>query len=216
MGCLKQIVVQIGCLVVLAVLVVCLFVYRDQVAALYRRVRHLPPHETTRFVPPVQRDAGTAKDALDRLSRPGGPAYVDLSAGQVAALIRERLGSAEPRRSVDSIQVAFVNDEARVRGIVDLSQVPRSALGPLAGALDRRQPVTLGGAFAADSAGRLLWTVNSLTVGDFPFPKSTIGALLRSLRVRDVEGRTVRLPLDHRIGDASVRQGSLRLYRFER
>lgn len=218
-GCLRQLFVQIGCLVVLVAAVVLGFLYRDQLGAIYRHIRHLPPPaEEAHFVPPAVGAAGVpaARAALARLAEPGGPAWIDLSPAQVGALLEERLRSTGQRGAVDSLSVAFVGDEARVRGIVDLSGVPRGALGPFAGSLDRHQPVMLGGIFSADSAGRVWWSVTRLVVGDFPFPRGTIGAVLRQLHVPELAGSAIPLPLHERVGDATVRQGALRLYRYSR
>lgn len=214
MGCLKQIVVQIGCLVVLVALIVLGFVYRDQLGAVYRRVRGLPPAPAAEtYVMPGPEARPAARRSLEQLGRRGGPEYVDLTPAELAALVEERLGPSA--RVVDSISVALVEPEVRVRGSVDMSKVPRGALGPFSGALNRREPVTISGVFDADSTGRLLLTVTGITVGDFPFPRSTLGAVLRALSVPGTEGRTVPIPVAERVGDARVRGGVLRLYRFE-
>ncbi len=217
-GCLRQLFVQIGCLVVLLALVVLGFLFRDQLGAVYRRLRHQPPPaEAAQYVAPAPAAGLAAAHAtLARLNQRGGPAWVDLSAAQVGALIEERLTSAGQRGAVDSLAVAFTGEEARVRGVVDLSGVPRSVLGPFVGSLDRRQPVTLGGIFSADSAGKVWWTVTRLVVGDFPFPRGTIGAVLRQLHVPELNGSALPLGLHEPVGDAAVRQGALRLYRYSR
>lgn len=213
MGCLRQLFAQIGCAVVLVAMLVLGWVFKDQLAAVYRRARHLPPPAVTEtYVLPDSAAHPTARAALGRLGRAGGPAYVDLTAGEVAALVQSQLGSGAP---VDSVRVAFTDTEVKVRASADLSQLPRGALGPFAGAMEGRQPVALSGTFSADSAGRLLLTVTSLSVGDFPFPRSTIGAVLRAMRVPGASGRTVPVPLEQRVGDVRIVNGTLRLYRAE-
>lgn len=214
MGCLRGLLAQIGCLVVLVLLLVLGYVFRDQVGALYRSFRNLPPPEES--APYVAPDSGGREGVtrgLDLLARGGAGDYMDIPPGQIAAIIDARLGAAG-RRVVDSVRVALVAPEVRVRASVDLARVPRGALGPFAGAMDGRQPVVIGGEFGADSTGRLLLTVQSLTVGTFPFPRGTIGAVLRALNVEGVEGRTVPVPMEQRVGDARVRGRVLRLYRF--
>ena len=213
MGCLRRIFVQVGCLVVLVALAVLGFIYREQLAAVYRRLRREPPPpERAAFAAPERGGADTARAALEHLARPGGPAYVDLTAGQVAALIEARLAGRQ--HVVDSLEVALLTGAARVRAVADLAQLPRNALGPFGGALDRREPVALDGTFAADSAGRVWWTVTGLTIGDFPFPRGTIGAVLKALDVPGLADRAVPLPLEHPVGDVTVRAGRLRLYRY--
>lgn len=216
MGCLRSFFAQIGCAVVLVLLLIVGYVFRDQLGAIYRGLRHQPPPADTEVY--VRADSG-ARAGLDRkldsLERGGAGDYMDFTAGQIAAAIEQQLGAGGRRRAVDSVRVAFVDPEVRVRASLDMSRVPHGALGPFAGAVDGRQPIIIGGEFSADSAGRLLLTVTSLTVGTFPFPRSTIGAVLRSLGIPDARGRTVPVPLDRRVGDARVRGQALRLYRYE-
>lgn len=211
MGCLKSMLTQIGCAVVLVALLVVGWMFRDQLGAVWRKVRNAPPPAVTETYTGVDSAARPAA-TLERLGRRSGPAYVDLTAGEVAALVSEQLGPG--RRVVDSVRVAFVENEVRVRASADLSQLPRGALGPFGGAMEGRQPVMFGGTFVADSAGRLLLTVSQLSVGDFPFPRGTIGAVLKALRVPGVAGRTVPIPMEQRVGDVRIMDDKLRLYRY--
>jgi hypothetical protein len=219
MGCLRQIVVQIGCLVVLVAALVFGFLYREQIAAVYRRVFDKPVPAAADSASYALAGAGDSVDVgrtLTQLGRSRGPAYVSFTAPQVASIIEQRLGSA--RGVVDSVRVLFAEPEVRVRASLDMARVPRDALGglgPFRGAMEGRQPVLIGGLFSADSAGRLLLTVTSLEVGGFPFPRGTIGAVLRALDVPDVRGRTLAVPIEQRVGEAAVRGNSLRLYRYE-
>lgn len=212
MGCLRALFVQIGCLVALVAAAVFGFIYREQVVAVYRRLRGLPPPavEVT-WTPPGPGDADRAAATLGRLAGRGGPAYVDLTAGELAALIEAGLRRA-PRRLVDSVAVGLAAGEILVRGVVDLTQVPPRLLGPLAGGLGRHEPVRIGGTLAADTAGAVWWTITVLQVRDFPFPRSTIPALLRALRVEAREA-AVELPLPAPVGDARVDARRVRVYR---
>jgi hypothetical protein len=73
--------------------------------------------------------------------------------------------------------------------------------------------VSAGGPLAADSAGRLLWTVTSLRVREFPFPRSTIAAVLRSLGVTLADDGAIALPVPAAVGDVRVSPERVRLYR---
>jgi hypothetical protein len=181
-GCLKALFVQIGCLLVLLAGAVLAFIYREQLWDLYRRARGLPPRVDMVFVAPAPGGADAARRSLRELARSGGPAFVDLSAAELAALVDEEL-SRVPRRAFDSVEIGLGEGEARLRGLLDLSGVPRRLLGPLAQGFERRERVTAGGPLSVDSAGGVVWTGTSLSVRDFPFPRSTIPAILRALGV---------------------------------
>ncbi len=214
MGCLRSLFAQIGCAVVLLAFLLLGYVFRDQVGATYRRIRHLPPPPVTEvYQLPDSGDRAAVQRKLDTMYGSRGMASMDFSAGQIAAIIEAQLGAG--RRAIDSVQVAFVEPEVRVRASLDMARVPRGALGPFAGSLEGHQPVAIAGQFHADSAGRLILTVTALSVADFPFPRGTIAAVLRALRVPDVSGRSLPVPLDQRVGGVEVRGRTLRLFRYE-
>ena len=213
MGCLRKLFVQIGCLIFFLALLVVGFIYREQVTAIYRRLRGLPPPlETTVFLPPATGGAARARESLRRLAGREGLAYVDLTAGDIAALVDGELGRA-PRRAFDSVAVGLTADALRLRGVLDLREVPRGLLGPLASGMSGREPVTAGGPLSVDSTGRVLWTLTSLKVRDFPFPRGTIPAILRSLRIPGVEEGALPIPVGERVGDVRVSPTGVRLYR---
>jgi hypothetical protein len=211
MGCLRTIVFQIGCLVLLVALAFFGWVYREQTMDLVRRLRGLPPTTDVVFVMPAASPA-EGQAALDRLAQRGGPAYVDLSAAEVGALIDAAMARTG-RRVVDSVGVALLEDELRLRGSLDLSGIPRNALGPFASALGQREPLVIGGPLAVDSAGRLVMRVTTLRVKDFPFPRSTIPALVRQLRLPGAEGNAIPVPGMPGVGDVRVTPAHVRFYR---
>ncbi len=211
MGCLRSLIAQVGCLVVLVALVFFGWVYREQVADVVRRLRGQPPKADVVWVQPAA--SGTeAQDRLAVLARRGGPAYVDLTAAEIGALLDAALARTG-RRVVDSVRVGLLADELRIGGSLDLSGIPRSALGPLQGALGAREPMVIGGPLAVDSAGRLIMQVTTLRVRDFPFPRSTIGALVRQLRIPGAEGAAVPVPGIAGVGDVRVTAERVRFYR---
>jgi hypothetical protein len=204
--------VQLGCLVLLVAALLFGFIYREQVMALYRKLRGLPAEPEVAYVLPAAGSAQGARRTLERLAEPGGPAYVDLSASDLAALLDAELGRA-PRRGLDSIAVGVGGDLVHLRAVVDLGRVPERVLGPLAPHIRGWQPVAAAGTLAADSAGRLWWTITRLSVSEFPFPRSTIPALLRELDVPGLEGASVPVPVPAGVGDARVTAEGVRAYR---
>jgi hypothetical protein len=211
-GCLRQLFVQVGCVVLVLAGAALAFVYREQLADVYRRLRGEPAPVEVVYVVPEPGGARAAVRALEQLARPRGPAFVDLSAGQLAALIDDLLSRAG-RRVFDSVQVALGNDEVRVKGSLDVREVPRNLLGPLRGAIGPFEPLAVGGPLAVDSAGRVRWRITSLSIRDFPFPRSTLPALVRQLRIPDATDGSVPIPDAGTVGDVRVAPAGVRLYR---
>lgn len=212
MGCLRNVLAGIGCLVVLLAAAVVGFIYRDRLAHLYRKVRGMSEPAPAVYVLPSPGGARRAEAALRDLARRGGPAYVDLTADELAALIDRELARA-PRRVFDSVAVALGVQHVLVKGSLDVSGLPQRLLGPLAEGLGRHEPILAGGRLAAGPDGRLRWTVDQLTIRDFPFPRSVIPAIIRSLSIPDARDASVPIPLPVPVGDVRVSASGVRLYR---
>jgi hypothetical protein len=216
MGCLKAIFVQVGCLVLLVAAAVLGFLYRRQVWDTYRRFRgEKPAAAAAGFVAPAPQGGARAADALARLGRRGGPAYVDLTAAEIAALLDRDLVRGS-NRVFDSVEVALDSNVVLVRGQLDLSRLPRDFLGPLAGSFGGREPVEAGGALVAAPGGAVRWKPDRLRIRDFPFPRRVIPALLRSLHVAAPGDSGLALPGLRGVGDVRVTPDRVRLYRLER
>jgi len=214
MSCVKSAFAGIGCLVVLGAAAAAGFVYRDQLAALYRRVRGVPEPTPAVYVSPTPGAAAQAETSLERLTRRGGAAWVDLTAAQLAALIEQELaGGRGPNRVLDSIAVALGDQHVRVRGSLDVSMLPRRLLGPLAQGLARREPVVAGGTLSAQPDGRVVWTIDELRIREFPVPRSVIPAILRAMSLPAGNGAAVPIPLPAGVGDVRVSPAGIRVYR---
>jgi len=216
MGCLKALFVQVGCLVLLVAAAVLAFLYRKPLWDAYHRWRGGKPPAVVAYAAPPADAAGarTASDALARLTRAGGPAYVDLTAADVAALLDRDLVRAS-RHVFDSVSVALDSNTVLVKGVLDLSLLPKDFLGPFSGSLNGREPVEAGGALLAGSGGTLRWAPDRLRIRDFPIPRRGIPVLLRALHVEAAQGG-VTLPGVTGVGDVRVTPERVRLYRLER
>ncbi len=212
MGCLKNVLAGIGCLVVLLAAAVAGYLYRDRLAHLYRHLRGLPEAPALVWVRPDSGGASRAEAALRALANRGGPAYVDIPPGELAALIDRELARV-PRRVFDSVAVALADGQVLVRGKLDVSQLPKRLLGPLSEGLGRYEPVVAGGRLAAGPDGRVRWTIEELKIRDFPFPRTTIPAIIRSFDVSDVHDAAVPIPLPVAVGDVRVSESGVRLSR---
>ena len=207
MGCLRR----LGCLVLLVVAVAAAFLYRDRLAAVYRRIRGVRAPAPVVFTPPAPGAAGQAEDALGRLQRPGGPAYVDLTAAQLAGLLQRQLAPG-PRPVLDSVAVALDTGRVEVRGSLDVSVLPKALLGPLAAGLGAREPVTAGGTLAV-TGGQAWWTIDALRIGDLPMPRAAVSRLLKAMDVPGARGAAIPLPLPAGVGDVRVSPSGVRAYR---
>jgi len=208
MGCLRR----LGCLVLLlAAALVAGFLFRDRLAALYHRLRGSRAAAPVAYAAPAPGSAARAGAALDGLTRRGGPAYVDLSAAELAGLVAREV-SPGPRPVLDSVAVALDSGRVEVRGSVDVAVVPREVLGPLAGGLGARQRVTAAGTLSV-AEGQVWWTVDAVHIGDLPVPHAAIPRLLRALGLPGLRGAAIPLPLAAGVGDVRVTPAAVRLYR---
>ncbi len=217
MGCLKAVVVRVLSMIVLVALLILGWTYRAEIMAYVDAFRG---HRKAEYVPPAPRApagglpsaSSNPASALARLGEPGGPAYVDLTAADLAGIVTQSLGT-EGQQVFDSVQVALLENEVRVRGSLDLKRVPRSLLGPFASVLGDREPAAIGGPLSVDGAGRLVLTVTYFAVKDFPFPRNMIPRLMREARIPGAEDASIPLPLTTPIGDVRVTPEHLRFYR---
>ncbi|MFI5280088.1 MAG: hypothetical protein ACHQU1_06320 [Gemmatimonadales bacterium] len=209
-GCLKAMAVRVGCAVLFTAACVFVILFHTEIWDYYKAWRGNPAQL---YTPPAVGGDARARSAFEQLGRRGGPAYEDLTAGDVAALVSRALEEAGGRRVLDSIKVALLQNEIRVQGVLDLSSVPRSTLGPLASVLGDKEPASIGGPLSADSSGGLVLTVTYLRLREFPFPRSTIPRILRAARVPGAFGARVPLPGTAAIGDVRVSPSGMRLYR---
>jgi hypothetical protein len=211
-GCLKNVLAGVGCLVVLLAALVVGYVYRDDLAHLYRRVRGIPERSPLIYATPSAEAAQRAEVALAQLSRRDGPRYVELTADQLAALIDRELARG-PSRVFDSIAVALADSQVLVKGSLDVSQLPRRLLGPWSGNLGRYEPVVARGRLAAAPDGRVLWSIEQLKLGDLALPRTVIPAIIRSLGAAEARDASVPIPLPVRVSDVRVNASGVRLYR---
>lgn len=215
MGCLRALFVQVGCLALFVVAALLGFLYRDTLWEAYRRYRGTGPAAAAVYVAPAAGGARHAEEQLARLGRRGGPAYVDLSAAAVAGLLDRELVQASGG-VFDSVGVSLDSNVVLVRGLLDLSRIPRGVLGPFAGSFTGRERLEAGGALLAGPGGSLRWQPTRLAVKDFPFPRRTIPPLLRALHLAVGADGALALPGVGGVGDVRVSRERVRLYRLER
>lgn len=212
MGCLKGALTGIGCLVVLLAAAAAAYLYRDRLAHLYRHLRGAPEPAPVVYVLPSPGGAARAEAALRQLARAGGPAYVDIAPGDLAALLDRELAQGTSR-VFDSVSVALGEQRLLVKGSLDVSGLPRRLLGPLSEGLGRREPVVAGGPLSAGPDGRIRWTIDKLAIREFSFPRSVIPAIIRSFHIAAAKDASVPIPVPAAIGDVRVSPSGVRAYR---
>lgn len=201
----------LGCLVVVVAALLIGALYHREILDLVDRWRGKPGAVFAPAAPPAAAHLDPAA-ALASLGRPNGPPYVDLTAADLATLVQAAL-TRERAHAFDSVQVALLDNEVRVRGSIDLHDVPRSTFGPFANLIGEREPAAIGGPLSVDSAGQLLLTVTSLKVGQFPLPRATIPRILAAAHLPGARDASVPLPVGQRFGDVRVSPAAVRLYK---
>lgn len=162
--------------------------------------------------------AERGRQSLARLTRPKGPAYVAMTAGEFAGALLDSLGAQLPA-SADSVQVRAEGSEFQVRASVRLGDVGgRAVLGPLAAMVGDRERLTLGGTLEPTAVpGVAQFKLTRVKVGDFAVPSAVVPRLVKALKRTpttpgvEISALPVRLPAG--VGDIRVAQGKVTLYR---
>ena len=216
-GCLKR----VGCVVVL------LMMLALAVAAWFGRDFWLPmlpfgprAAQTTgaAWEAPTPQGALRADAALKRLQVRNGPAYANISAGDMIAYVLKEFARNMPS-STDSIRTAVVGDRLHVRARVRTADLGGQAvLGPLAWLLDsERERVEFGGTLHVIRPGLTEYQVKTFKVREFALPPSLIPTLIRQIsrdpRPSDVAPDGLPLTTPPYIGDVRVAGGRITIYR---
>ena len=213
-GCLGR----LGCLILLAILAVCGWFTRS---LWYPHVRAFivsaPPTHTLAWAP-ITADAGKAGERLAaRLVERRGPVYATLSPAEFASWQLEPaikiLGS-----SADKPEAAVHGDTLMVRANVAVSELgDPKALGPLAGMLDGRQPVLIGGLLSMVSPKLVGLRVTNITVNELRLPSGLVDRIVARISVKQRSDSLARgviaLPAPPGVADVRVSNGKVVLYK---
>ncbi|MBI2407137.1 MAG: hypothetical protein HYV19_02385 [Gemmatimonadetes bacterium] len=213
-GCLGR----IGCLILLVVLAVGGWYTQSW---WYPRVRAMvvatPPAATVAWSPISADQATTASRAVSRLGERSGPAYASLTPAQFAALQLEPamkiLGS-----SAGNPEASISGDTLLLRANVAVTELgdPKS-LGPLAGMLDGRQPVLIGGRLSMVQPGVIGLHVTQMTVKELRLPGGLIDRIVRRISVRQrtdsLAPGVIAMPAPAGVADVRVANGKVVLYK---
>ena len=218
-GCFRR----LGCLVFLIVLAFLAWFNRDRLEAIYRRYAGDPPADSTivrtpgGWEPLTADKAARGQRAVEALSRPRGPAYTTLTAGEASSYIFLALSKQLPASSED-ISSSIKDDRLYVRASIALKDLGAArALGPLAGLLGTRDTVQLGGSMRVLRPGVGEFQVKDVKIGSFPVPSAIIPRLIKAMRRGDmpegISDDALPMTLPIYIGDIRIADGRITVYR---
>jgi hypothetical protein len=222
-GCFRR----LGCLVFLLILGVIAWFNRDRLEAIYRRYAgDHPPTETSGSATPAtggwealtSDKAARGQTAVQSLSTPRGPAFVNLSAGEASSYIFLAVAKQLPASSED-VTSSIRNDRLYVRANVALKDFGGSkVLGPLAALLGDRDTVQLGGTIKVLRPGMGEFQVKDIKFGSFPVPDAVIPRLVKAIRKGEMpqglSANALPMALPTYIGDVRIANGRITVYKL--
>ncbi len=218
-GCLKDTLAGVGCFTLLVIGGVLGWHYRAQVAGLYHSFRGddrppahagAPADSAAATGRPSTEALEAARAKWDDMARRDGPAYLRLTASELAALIAQGLGPAG-RAALDSIQVTLGEDRFTFRASLKMDLLGKGLLGPLAEVLGAREPVSVSGPARVAAVGAVAWEPDSFVVRSFPLPRSAVPRLVNKLTGRPDGVVPINVPPT--VGDLHIRPDGVTFYR---
>ena len=205
---------RLGCLFLILVAGAYAYLTRDRWIA---RVTGGTDSTTVTWQPVTDPGAKEAEQALAALQRKDGPAYVTMSAAELAALMVASTGHRLPA-SLDSVEAAVIDETVRVRARVRLDDIRGlDALGPLAGVLGNTERIEFTGTMAVLRPGLGEFRVASVKIRDFQLPRAAVPRLLArldsSVRPEGVSPDGIAITIPDYIGDVRIARGEITLYK---
>ena len=209
MGCLAR----LGCLIMLAILAVVGWFTRSM--WLPERFRTSAPMAEATWQPISTAGANRARTAMTKLSKPRGPVYQTVSAGDVASLALSE-AAVNTNGVADSLAAKIVGDRMYMQANANMAPV-KGKLGPLGSMLKNREHVELSGKFLVVKPGMGAFVVHSARVGDVTIPEGMIprvvDQVVRTQRPQGLPPNALPLPLPSYIGDIRIANGRVNLYK---
>ncbi len=215
-GCFRNLFAGVGCVAVLVVGGFAAWEYRAHLDDWYRwtaaRVRRVvagrPPTSAGGVASAAALRAAQRKESA--MARPDDPAYVVLTADEVASLIAVRLEPL-PRTALDSLQVVLADGRFGLAAQLSTEGLSAAALGPLAEFVGPTQPVRLAGPVRILGRGRLGWEPDEVVIRAIPLPRAAVTRLVEHL-TGDARGVFI-ITVPETVGDVRVRVDGVTFYR---
>lgn len=211
-GCLKT----IGCATLLLVVAGIAWISRD---------RWYPKLRDGRTIEMVESSVDTlspsgaqrAEESIRSLGLPRGPAYVNITAADLASLIVREAGrgNALPLKGVTA---SVIGDRLALRGTLDVRQLrAQGGLGPLGALLGDEETVELRGTLHILRPGLAEFRVESFKARDLAIPSAAIPTLLSQFRrgqtPAGLSDNGIPFPVPPYIGDVRIANGRVTLYK---
>ena len=212
MGCIAR----IGCLVLLVCLAFGAWITRDR---WMHKITGSPTVTSTgpRWEPLSPTAGAAGKRKLDDLAKPSGPVFTNLSASEVASYVFQTVARTIPA-SADSAEAAVIGDALYVRAIVPVRDIAGTGvLGPLAGLLNDRERLQLGGGFRVIQPGLSEFEVREIKLRDFKVPTGAIPRLVHQIshgtRPAGVAPNAIPVTTPRSLADVRIANGRVTLYK---
>lgn len=153
-----------------------------------------------------------AKDKVDSLHGWAADSVV-LTANEMAALLVDGL-LPDARAHLDSMAVELGEARVTVSARLETAQIPKDALGPLAGAVEPWERVTAAGPVRVVKTGQAEWRVDALTLRGFTLPEEASRRLVERALPGTKDG-VVPLTLPKGVAGLRIRRDGVALYRRE-
>lgn len=212
MGCIAR----IGCLVMLVCLAIGAWLTRDRWMSKITG-RPVVTSAGPQWEPLTPTAGAAGKRKLDDLAKPSGPVFTNLSASEVASYVFQTVARTIPE-SADSAEAAVIGDALYVRAVVPVRDIAGTGvLGPLAGLLNDRERLQLGGAFRVIRPGLSEFEVREIKLRDFKVPTGAIPRLLQQLshgnRPEGVAPNALAVTTPRSLADVRIANGRVTVYK---
>ncbi|MDQ6635969.1 MAG: hypothetical protein M3Z10_14550 [Gemmatimonadota bacterium] len=167
---------------------------------------------------PLSPEAGArGRRAIDGLASSRGPVFVNLAPDEIASYVVQAAGGAFPG-SADSVEAAVIGDVLYVRAIVPTKDIAGSGvLGPLAGLLNERERVSLGGSFHVIRPGLSAFELRDVKLRDVSVPRAAIPRLVKQITkgktTPGVPENALPVPTPKSLADVRIANGRVTLYK---
>src|SRR2546423_4281675 len=167
--------------------------------------------------PITAQGAERTRQMLARLSQSSGPAFGNLSGGDVASYVYQSLAKQLPP-SADSVQAAVIGDRLYIKASVRLQDLGgTTVLGPLASMLGEREQMQFGGTFRVVRPQLAEYQVKDVKIRDLSIPQSMIPRVLkqteRGSRPDGLSDDGLPLVVPRFLGDVRIANGRVTLYK---
>jgi hypothetical protein len=214
-GCFKGL-LRLGCLAVVAAVLLALWWFREPIlrtgARWFGRSQALPPVADTAVGAPTPTAVASAQAKLKSLGEATAraPDSVVLTPNEMASLIGSGIDW-RVRKTFDSLRVELLDGTFAVHARLDTRALPPEALGPLAGLVQPREPLRLGGTLTILRPGTARFTIKEISLRGIAFPGPAVKSIARQMA--GAEDGAIPVQVDRAVADIAIHPTGVVLYR---